>query len=88
MTLGLVIEIVGYATRIWSYYNQWIENAYLIQLICITLAPAVFSAGIYLCLAWIVLIYGPDNSRIKPIKYTIIVSPSQIYASPSSDETI
>ncbi|CAK3992425.1 parasitic phase-specific psp-1 [Lecanosticta acicola] len=75
MILGLVIEIVGYASRIWSYYNQWVENAYLIQLICITLAPALFSAGIYLCLAWIAIIYGGENSRIKPIKYTVIFIP-------------
>lgn len=77
MTIGLLVEVLGYSTRIWSYYDQWDENAYLIQLVCITLAPAIFSAGIYLCLAWIVIIYGSEVSRIKPITYTFIVSMHQ-----------
>lgn len=73
MLLGLVIEVLGYAARVWAYYDQWDENAYIVQLCCITLAPALFSAAIYVCLAWIVVIYGEENSRIKPNTYTFIV---------------
>lgn len=73
MTLGLCTEITGYAGRIWSYYNQWQQTPYFLQLCCITIAPASFAAGIYLCLGWIVLIYGKGNSRVNPAIYPLAV---------------
>jgi hypothetical protein len=74
MILGLVTEIIGYGGRIWAYNNQWSEAAYAMQLICLTLAPAFFSAGIYVCLGRVVMIYGTENSRIPPRWYSLIVS--------------
>lgn len=73
MILGCITEIFGYVGRVWSYYNQWDENPFMMQIACLTLAPAFFSAGIYVCLARLVVIYGRDNSRLKPLWYTYIV---------------
>lgn len=41
-------------------------------LICLTIAPAFLTAGIYLCLSRIVIIYGQEISRFRPATYTII----------------
>jgi len=74
MLLGLAAEIIGYAGRIISYENQWSQNGFLIMAISLTLGPTFFSAAIYLCLAQIVIVYGPENSRLAPSMYTKIVS--------------
>lgn len=42
------------------------------QLIGLTIGPAFLSAAIYLCLGRIVIIYGPQVSRIKPRLYSMI----------------
>lgn len=73
MKLGILAEMIGYIGRILSYKNQWDENPFLIQTICLTCAPAFFSAGIYVCLARICTVYGEKNSLITPRWFTRIV---------------
>lgn len=41
-------------------------------LICLTIAPAFFTAGIYLCLGRIITVYGERYSRLKPRTYVYI----------------
>ena len=77
MASGVVLEILGYAGRIMSYNNQWDENGFLMQICCLTIAPAFMAAGIYLCLRRIVYAFGPENSRLKPEWYTRLVSSVQ-----------
>ena len=76
MLLGVACEIIGYVGRVLSYENQWEENGFLIQIICLTIGPAFLAAGVYLCLRRIVYAFGPENSRIPPEYYTRIVSSS------------
>lgn len=45
------------------------------QIVCLTIAPAFLAAGIYLCLSRIVITFGPENSRIKPLSYPRIFIP-------------
>lgn len=73
MVCGVALEIVGYAGRIMSWKNQWGEAGFLMQIVCLTIAPAFMAAGIYLCLRRIVYAFGPENSRIKPETYTRLV---------------
>lgn len=51
------------------------QNPFLIQIICLTIAPAFLAAGIYLCLSRIVTTVGPKHSRIKPLSYLKIFIP-------------
>jgi hypothetical protein len=74
MLFGLAAEILGYIGRILSYHDQWNQNGFLIMTVCLTLGPAFFSAAVYLCLARIVTIYGPENSKLAPSTYTKLVS--------------
>jgi hypothetical protein len=44
---------------------------FLVQIICLTIAPAILAAGVYLCLSRIVTTFGQDNSRISARTYPI-----------------
>jgi len=54
------------------------KNPFLIQIICLTIAPAFLAAGVYLCLSRIVSTFGVENSRIKPLSYPRIFIPCDI----------
>ncbi|KAF3920450.1 hypothetical protein ABW20_dc0105213 [Dactylellina cionopaga] len=75
MTLGGILEVVGYIGRVGGAKDPFMGlggQAFLIQICCLTIAPACYAAGIYLCLARIVVAFGSDISRIKPRWYTYI----------------
>jgi hypothetical protein len=50
MLSGVILEVIGYAGRLMSWQNQWDQNGFLIQIVCLTIAPAFMAGGIYLCL--------------------------------------
>lgn len=54
------------------------QNGFLIQIVCLTIAPAFLAAGIYLTLARIVLTFGVENSRIKAKSYPRIFIPCDV----------
>lgn len=78
MLLGVACEIIGYVGRVLSWQNQWQENGFLIQIVCLTIGPAFLAAGVYLCLRRIVYAFGPENSRIPPEYYTRIFIPCDV----------
>ena len=47
-------------------------NDFLDQIICLTIAPAFFTGGVYYLLAKLVVIYGEKYSLLKPMQYSII----------------
>ena len=76
MFCGVGLEICGYVGRIQSNKNQWDQTGFLMQIVCLTIAPAFMAGGIYFCLRRIVYAFGPENSRISPEAYTRIVGTS------------
>ncbi|KXH59524.1 parasitic phase-specific protein PSP-1 [Colletotrichum salicis] len=48
---GCVLEIVGYVGRLFIHDNPFDFNGFLMQIICITIAPVFFSAAIYVLLS-------------------------------------
>ena len=48
------------------------------QIVCLTVAPAFIVAGFYLTLSRIVITFGPENSRIKPLSYPRIFIPCYV----------
>jgi hypothetical protein len=60
------LEIVGYLGRVMLYNNIFDSNNFIIYLVGCTIGPAFFSAGIYLCLSRIIVIYGQEACRIPP----------------------
>lgn len=75
---GVILEILGYAGRLMSHANRWSENGFLMQICCLTIAPAFLAGGIYLCLRRIVYTFGPSNSRIAPETYTRLFIPCDV----------
>jgi len=73
MILGCITEVLGYVARVLSADNPWQELGFLMQIVCLTIGPAFLAAGVYACLAKLVLIYGEGNSRLKAAWYTRIV---------------
>jgi hypothetical protein len=55
-----------------------LQNPFLIQIVCLTIAPAFLAAGIYLCLSRIVLTFGAHNSRISAKAYPRIFIPCDL----------
>lgn len=71
---GLLLEIIGYGGRIGMSQgtNVFIDTYFIIYLCCLTIAPAFFSAAVYLSLSRIVTIYAPTKSVLKPRTITIL----------------
>ncbi|KAI0146459.1 putative sphingoid long-chain base transporter RSB1 [Pestalotiopsis sp. NC0098] len=78
MLLGVLGEILGYLGRVLSWQDQWSQTGFLMQICCLTIAPAFLAAGIYFCLRSIVMAFGAQNSRIKPTWYPRIFIPCDV----------
>ncbi|KAF2175307.1 RTA1-domain-containing protein [Zopfia rhizophila CBS 207.26] len=72
VSMGVLGEIVGYIGRIMLNRNPFLMNNFLINLIPLTIAPALLTAGIYLCLGRVITAIGSGNSRLKPKMYSIV----------------
>ncbi|KAI9375886.1 RTA1 like protein-domain-containing protein [Aspergillus egyptiacus] len=71
MVLGLAGEVVGYGGRIMLHNNPFQLDGFLMYLVSLTIAPAFFTAAIYLTLSRIVVAYGEQISYFHPRTYTI-----------------
>ena len=69
---GLVLEILGYIGRVLAHNDDFSSTPFYLYIVCLTIGPAFLSASIYLCLARIVVVYGPHLSRFAPKTYTYI----------------
>ncbi|KAJ9605136.1 Envelope glycoprotein gp160 [Cladophialophora chaetospira] len=72
MTTGTALEVVGYGARIGINHNVFIDTWFIMYLCCLTMAPAFFSAAIYLSLSRILTICGEKLSFLKGRSITII----------------
>jgi len=54
--IGGLAEVVGYAARLVSAYDQEASTPFIIQTLCILLAPALMAATIYMILGRIILL--------------------------------
>ncbi|KFY24032.1 hypothetical protein V493_05479 [Pseudogymnoascus sp. VKM F-4281 (FW-2241)] len=70
--IGLFLELAGYVGRVLANGNPFLKDYYLLQIVVLTCAPVLFCAAIYICLGRIVIICGPEMSRLRPTWYTPI----------------
>ncbi|KFY45245.1 hypothetical protein V494_01063 [Pseudogymnoascus sp. VKM F-4513 (FW-928)] len=70
--IGLFLELAGYVGRMLAHDNPFLDKYYLLQIVVLTCAPVLFCAAIYICLGRIVVICGPEMSRLRPGWYTPI----------------
>ena len=69
---ALSLGIVGYKGRIFMHFNPFSMPNFLIYLIDLTMVPVLIGAGIYLCLARTVIVYGEHVSGINARSHTLI----------------
>lgn len=72
--LGSTLEVIGYIGRVLSSNEEGATNMsyYIWQIICLTMAPSFYMAGIYYLLAKFTVIYGKGISRLMPLWYSYI----------------
>lgn len=68
-SIGLSLEVLGYAGRVWLHFNIFSLNAYILQTICIALGPSVLLTGLFYLFAQVVHVYGEQYSSLKPSTY-------------------
>jgi hypothetical protein len=71
MVAGTILEVIGYGGRIGLHYNVFIDTWFIMYLCCLTIAPALFSAAVYLSLSRILAICGETLSFLKSRTITI-----------------
>ena len=71
-TISCAMEAAGYGGRIMMHQNPWTSSGFKLQIVLLILAPSFLAAGIYLTLKHLVMVLGPEHSRLPPKLYTWI----------------
>lgn len=69
---GAGLEMAGYIGRFLSHSNVDELNDFLVQIICLTIAPCFIMGGIYYLLSQFIVVYGTSYALIKPMYYSYI----------------
>lgn len=70
--IGAGLEVAGYVGRFKSSSDPYYLDYFLVQIVCLTIAPAFIMGGVYYLLAKFAMIYGEEISRLKPMWYSYI----------------
>ncbi|KAK1974116.1 parasitic phase-specific protein PSP-1 [Colletotrichum cereale] len=80
MICGCVLEIVGYVGRLIIHDNPFSFEGFLVQIICITVAPVFFSAAIYVLLSQTINFLDRSISRFPPRLFYWTFIPLDIFS--------
>ncbi|KAH8926557.1 RTA1-domain-containing protein [Atractiella rhizophila] len=69
---GGFLETLGWVGRGIGHSDPYSRNAFIIQICCLVIAPAFFSAAIYGLLGWAITALSPRHSLIKPHRYWMV----------------
>ncbi|KZL69567.1 parasitic phase-specific protein psp-1 [Colletotrichum incanum] len=75
---GCLLEIIGYVGRLILHDNPFSFGGFLLQIICITVAPVFFCAAIYVMLSRVIIHVDPSISRFDPRLFYYIFIPCDI----------
>ncbi|ODQ65831.1 RTA1-domain-containing protein [Nadsonia fulvescens var. elongata DSM 6958] len=70
--IGCGLETGGYISRVVSHDDVTAINPFLVQIICLTLGPAFMMGGVYYIFGKLVIIWGEQYSKLKPMWYSIL----------------
>lgn len=74
-----ILEVLGYIGRTWSHKDTTLMDPFLLNMICLTIAPVFTMGGMYYQMAKLIEIYGHNFSIIKsPMLYSYIFISSDI----------
>lgn len=66
MVMGCFSEIIGYAGRIMMWQNPFTFAGFMIEIVCLTIAPVFFTASIYVTLGKAINYFARDLARFPP----------------------
>ncbi|KAH8646334.1 RTA1 like protein-domain-containing protein [Xylariales sp. PMI_506] len=72
LALGALTEIIGWAGRTWSAKCPYNQNAFLMQITTLIIAPTFFTAALYVLLGQLIIILGRESSMLSPRMYAIV----------------
>ncbi|KAH7344630.1 RTA1 like protein-domain-containing protein [Rhizoctonia solani] len=77
---GGILEILGWAGRLWSSSSPGLLNPYLMQICCTILAPSFMTAANFVILGKMIERLGYQYSRLSPNLYTVVFVSCDIIA--------
>jgi hypothetical protein len=75
-----LIEAIGYGGRVMLHNNPWSDDGFRVQVVCIIIAPSFLAAAIYLTVRHLIVYYGPEYSKLKPVLYTWVFIGADIFS--------
>ncbi|KAM0714121.1 hypothetical protein Q7P37_011085 [Cladosporium fusiforme] len=63
------VQVIGYAGRIWSHFDEESIGGFVMQAILILIAPALYAASIYMILARLIRAVHAEHLSLIPIKW-------------------
>lgn len=61
-----ILEVLGYIGRTWSHFNQDNVNAFLLNMVCLTISPVFTLGSLYYQLSKLIEIYGHKFALLHP----------------------
>ncbi|CCM04576.1 uncharacterized protein FIBRA_06757 [Fibroporia radiculosa] len=75
-----ILELVGWAGRLWSSYNVLLNTPYTMQIVCTILAPTPLVAASFVMLGQCIRRLGQQYSRLSAKWYTIVFCSCDVIA--------
>lgn len=76
--IGYAVEFVGFVGRVKAIHAVTSTSWYIVQFLCLTIAPTFIMAGIYFFLAQLTVVYGRQFSTLRPMWYSYLFISSDI----------
>ncbi|KAH7063679.1 RTA1 like protein-domain-containing protein [Macrophomina phaseolina] len=70
--LGGLTEVIGWVGRTWSASCPYNNDAFLMQITTLIIAPTFWTAAIYVILGRLITLCGPHTSPLRPRTYLIL----------------
>ncbi|KAF4493956.1 RSB1-integral membrane transporter [Fusarium agapanthi] len=78
--VGALTEVIGWAGRTWSSECPYNNDAFLMQIITLIIAPTFITAGLYVILGALINRLGRESSVLGPRMYAIVFLSCDIIA--------
>ncbi|KAF5573407.1 RSB1-integral membrane transporter [Fusarium pseudocircinatum] len=78
--VGAMTEVIGWAGRTWSSECPYNNNAFLMQITTLIIAPTFITAGLYVILGALINRLGRESSILGPRMYAIVFLTCDIIA--------
>ncbi|BGP53545.1 hypothetical protein JCM8202_001505 [Rhodotorula sphaerocarpa] len=72
MAIGGILEILGWAARLWSHFAPLNFSAFVMQICCLIIAPTFYSASLYWAGGLMIAHVAPESSWLSGTAFKIV----------------